>query len=62
MNSSTFIPWTYPSLSQEAILKIRPALCPNLDFKARKQGPGSGSLGEFIEKIDSERSVKLLGE
>src|ERR1700757_2138017 len=51
MRSSTFIPRTYPSLSREAILKIRPALCPNPDFKTQRQGPGSGSLGEFIEKL-----------
>src|ERR1700751_3666982 len=51
MRSSTFIPRTYPSLSREAILKIRPALCPNPDCKTQRQGPGSGSLGEFIEKL-----------
>jgi len=48
-------------LSQRAILRLRPAACPDVDFMPRP-GPGSGSLREFIETIDSERSSKLLRE
>lgn len=62
MNSWNSVPRTYPSHSREAVLKIRPAPYPDLDFGELRPGPGSGSLGEFIEKIDSERSDKLLGE
>ena len=59
MNSSRIAARTYRSLSREAILKIRPAQLPGLTISARPPGSGSGSLGEFIEEINSERSLKL---
>src|SRR5580765_143642 len=62
MNSSAFIPRAYPSPSREAGLKIRPVACSDPAKPTQPSGPGSGSLGEFIEKIDSERSDKLVGQ
>ena len=60
MNSSCTAPRTYRSRLERAILKIHPVSCLDPDLNALTSGPGSGSLGEFIEKIDSERSDKPL--
>jgi hypothetical protein len=49
MKPSNTIPWTYPSPAREAIRKIHPAFCPIPVRNAPRWGPGSGSLGEFIE-------------
>src|SRR5437868_2670312 len=61
MNSSNLVPRTNSAPLRVAVLKLRPVACPNVSFKPCP-GPGSGSLGEFIEKINSERSNNLLGE
>jgi hypothetical protein len=59
MNPSSAIPWTYPSPARKAGHEIGPAACPELKNNV-PPGSGSGSLGEFIEKIDSERIDKSL--
>jgi hypothetical protein len=61
MNSFGSARRTCPLLSGVAILRLRPAACPDVYFMPLP-GPGSGSLREFIKKIDSERSSKLLLE
>src|SRR6266850_4093001 len=61
MNSFSSAPQRCPWLSRAGILRLRPVACPDVNVMPRP-GPGSGSLREFIEKIDSERSSKLPGE
>ena len=60
MNSPRTAPRTYPSRLGRSILKIRPASRPDPHLCARRSGPGSGSLGEFIEKMTPSVVISRL--